>query len=233
MPSYWRLFRWSRAQARTDLAQRAEKNPFFTQIWEQPRKYRGKPVSLKLHIRRVLSFDAPENNSAGVKTVYEMWGVTDESRQHLYAVLTDSIPEGFPEGAKVEADVRFTGYFLKILGYEASDAKRGAPLLIGKIHALPMHVIPIRHPQANRIEFWQTILIAMIGGCVIIALRFIPWPWKKAKPDVQEVLLQGNMNDAENWLSNPPPNPETKPNGNGPSGDKDRPGFNKPDNPFL
>ncbi|WP_139228422.1 hypothetical protein [Planctomicrobium piriforme] len=203
MPSYWRLFRWSRAQKRADLDQRAQRDLFFTQLWEQPKKYRGKPVSLKLHVRRVLSFDAPEN-SAGVKKVYELWGVTDESRAHPYVVLTDELPPGFPEGAAVDADARFTGYFLKIMGYEASDAQRGAPLLIGKLKGLPSAGLPARDPKAARQEFWQSVIIGLVVIGILAALPYIPWPWRKKAASVRQVVIKHSEDEAEEWLSKPP-----------------------------
>ncbi len=205
MPSYWRLFRWIHAQTRLAMSERSVRNPFFTQIWEEPAKNRGKLYSLKLHVKRVLSHE-PEENSAGVKRVYELWGVTDESRSHLYVVLTDRLPEGFPEGARIDGySVYFTGYFLKILGYEASDAQRGAPLLIGKIKNAPVAQLPKRDPIAARNEFFNTILFGICALCFVALLRFLPIPWFRKSGEASKVTTVKNTEkDAEVWLANPP-----------------------------
>ncbi len=211
MPPYWRLFRWSRAQTREDMAKRSKRDPFFTQLWEQPTKNRGKLFSMKLHVRRVLSHEADEN-SAGVKKVYELWGVTDESRSHLYCVLTDSLPPGFPEGAKVEADAYFTGYFLKILGYEASDAQRGAPVLIGKIKGSPLRQMPKQDPVAARKEFWQMVWIGLGVLCVLPLLRFLPSSWLQRKDTATKTVILKDADDqVEAWLAAPPPSDPTSP----------------------
>ncbi|HWL09852.1 MAG TPA: hypothetical protein VNQ76_15710 [Planctomicrobium sp.] len=208
MPSYWRLFRWVNAQTRQEMYQRSTRDPFFTQLWEQPAKNRGKLFSMKLHVRRVLSHE-PEENSAGVKKVYELWGVTDESRSHLYVVLTDTLPEGFPQGAKVEADAHFTGYFLKILGYEATDAQRGAPLLIGKIKNSPIVQMPRRDPVAARNEFTWTVIFGVWILCLFAVLRFLPASWiprfGKVTSGPKARALKHSEEEVENWLSNAPP----------------------------
>jgi len=204
MPSYWRLFRWIHAQSRLEMSKRSIKNPFFTQVWEQPAKNRGKLYSMKLEVRRVLSHE-PEENSAGVKRVYELWGVTSESRAHLYCVLVDELPEGFPQGAKVEAAAYFTGYFLKIMGYEASDAQRGAPVLIGKIKNSPLKQMPKRDPVAARNEFFQTIWIGVGVLCLLPFLRFVPASWyRKSEPAFKVDALKATEDEAESWLASPP-----------------------------
>lgn len=167
MPAYWRLFKWARAQPMSEMEARALKNPFFTQFWSQPEKMRGKLATLRLQVRRILSHEAPEN-SAGVKRVYEIWGVTDESRGTPYVVITDQLPANLQEGADVRGVAVFTGYFLKILGYQTPEDKvRGAPLLIGKVRGIATLQPPIRDPEASRSQFWQTLLV---GGIIVVLL---------------------------------------------------------------
>jgi len=197
MPPYWRLFKWARAQKMADMEQRAKKSPFFTEFWEQSDKNRGKLFTLRLHIRRVLSHEAPEN-SAGVKRVYELWGVTDESRGHPYVVITSDLPPSIPEGASVAAEAVFCGYFLKVLGYEASDAKRGAPLLIGKIRALPSAPSLLKDPKQGRQEFWQ----GLIAGAIVLLLLIGSGFLYRGKKSNRTRRLTENINqDAESWFA--------------------------------
>ncbi|WP_437191869.1 hypothetical protein [Planctomicrobium sp. SH527] len=210
MPSYWRLFRWSRAQTQDELLKRSVKNPFFTQIWETPAKNRGKPYTLKLYVRRVLSHE-PEENSAGVKKVYEIWGVTEESRANLFVIVTDQLPPGFPEGDKVEATALFTGYFLKILGYQAFDAQRGAPLMIGKIKANPVRQGGGKNPPIAQDMMWLTVLAGILICGFLWVSQYIPWPWRTVQARPGRDIIRVTEEDVETWLAKPPSNPPVQP----------------------
>lgn len=210
MPAYWRLFKWARAQTMASMEARAQKSPFFTQFWDKADQTRGKLVTLRLHIRRVLSHEAPEN-SAGVTRVYELWGVTDESRGHPYVVITSDLPPTLEEGANVTGEAVFCGYFLKVLGYEASDAKRGAPLLIGKIRALPPAPSLLKDPQESRVEFWQGVIA---GGIILVLLVGARFLFPRKKSPTQERLAASIDADAERWLAKgneTPPEPPPEP----------------------
>ena len=132
MHAYWRLMTWSRTVPFAELQQRALHDVPFTQLWEQPERYRGKPISLRLHVRRVLKYDAPANPQKLPQT-YEAWGWTDESRSFPYVVVFPECPDGLPVGTDVRGEVEFVGYFLKVMSYTAFDTARGSPLLVGRV----------------------------------------------------------------------------------------------------
>ncbi len=133
MPAYWRLMRWSMTQSFDELWERAHKDRYFTHLGEVPEKHRGELVGLKLSVRRTVSFPAPQN-SAGAKTVYEAWGVTDESRGNFYCLVFYDKPPELPIHPDVHEEVQFVGYFHKLLTYQDPlDKTRWAPLLIGRI----------------------------------------------------------------------------------------------------
>ena len=76
-------------------------------------------------------------NDYGVK-LYEVWGVTPESRSRLYDLIVVDYPKEMPQGYDIRENVRFAGYFLKLQGYEPAGARPGqrpekAPLLIGRL----------------------------------------------------------------------------------------------------
>ena len=97
MPAYWRCLKWARAQSFAELERRAADGVVYTQLLEQPDKYRGKLLRLRLHIRRVLDWEAPKN-SAGVRRVYEAWGWTDESKSHPTSPSSATLPAGHETG---------------------------------------------------------------------------------------------------------------------------------------
>jgi hypothetical protein len=141
-----------------DLKARAKKGIAFSQIWEDPQKYRGKLVHLKLHVRRVLRYDADEN-PLKVKEVYEAWGWTDDSKSYPYVFVFADAPPGLPVGTDVEAEVEFVGYFMKIMSYTAFDVNRGAPLLIGRAKLIS---VPAQ-PKPTSGTSYQFIITAAAG----------------------------------------------------------------------
>ena len=138
MLAYWQLLGWSRTQSFQELEQRARKDPALTQIWEEPKKHRGTPIRLRLHVRRVLEWELDAaKNPLGVSKSYEAMGWTDESKSLPYTVVFTEKPPELPIGNAVEAEVVFVGYFLKIMTYSAfDDTRRGTPLLMGRIRTV-------------------------------------------------------------------------------------------------
>jgi hypothetical protein len=132
MPAYWRCMKWARAQTFAEMDHRAARDVDRLRLLEQPEKYRGRLLRLRLHIMRILDWDAHEN-SAGVKHVYEAWGWTDQSND-LYVTVFSELPEGMKLGEKLHEEGVFVGYFLKDLGYQALNRNRIAPLLVGRMH---------------------------------------------------------------------------------------------------
>lgn len=166
MHAYWRLLAWSRATPFAELRKRALSDVPFTQIWEQPEKLRAKPMALRLHVRRVLKYDAPENPS-GVKEMYEAWGWTDESRSFPFVVVFPECPDGLPVGTDVRGEVVFVGYFLKLMSYTAFDTGRGAPLLIGRVQSVGPRPSPPPAKFDPTTVVWVVLIGMSITGCVV------------------------------------------------------------------
>jgi hypothetical protein len=163
MHAYWRLMQWSLTESFATLHQRAQADLPFTQLWETPDRYRAKPISLKLHLRRVLKYDASVN-PLEANQVYEAWGWTDESRSFPYVVVFAELPKGLPVGTDVRCDVQFVGYFLKVMSYTAFDTPRGAPLLIGRIQPVVAESTSPT-PSSSR-----PFIIAVCGAMAVVAV---------------------------------------------------------------
>ncbi len=196
MLAYWQLMAWSRAQPLKEFEKRANPEPAFTQLWEEPAKFRGKPIRLRLHLKRVLKYDAPEN-PLGLTTVYEAWGWTDESKSFPYVLVLPELPPGIPLGNDIQGEVVFTGYFLKIMSYTAYDAKRGAPLLIGRMRTAGPTVIVQPVSESFGWLAWTVIPgVVLIALTVVMIKRFFP-----ARPPYQPSSLPDDFSLA------PPVNP--------------------------
>jgi hypothetical protein len=166
MFAYWKLMEWSRTQPMAEIEQRAQKDVAFTQLWEQPEKFRGKPVRMRMHVRRVIKWDGAPKNPLGLKDVYEAWAWTDESKSFPYLVVFPELPPGLPVGSDVQGEIVFVGYFLKIMAYEATDKQRGTPLFVGRARAAGPGV-PVRE-KTRSLDI--VLLILAASGVLIGAL---------------------------------------------------------------
>ncbi len=163
MPAYWQLMQWSQTASSAELDQRALHDVPFTQLCEQPAKYRGKLISMRLHVQRVLKYDAP-SNPLELQDVYEAWGGTDESRSFPYVVVSFQCPDGLPIGTDVRGEVNFVGYFLKVMKIEgAKNNARGAPLLIGRMQLASTPIAP-KKTSLDPSVFW-----GILGGAAAVA----------------------------------------------------------------
>lgn len=172
MPAYWRLMRWTLAQSFADMERRSLPKVAFSQLWEQPEKYRGKLLRVRMHIVRVLEHPAT-SNSAGVKTVYEAWGGTDDSGSYPFSLVFPDLPEGMKVGPKVQEEGVFVGYFLTNMRYTtAEDKPWAAPVLIGRMHALP-RVTGNRGAQAGGNVVWLLLAVGVLVVAGIAAWRAV------------------------------------------------------------
>jgi hypothetical protein len=176
MPIYWKLMEWSRTESFEGLKARAAFGVPFSKLWETPKQFRGDLVHLRLHVRRVLRYET-DGDPLGVKTVYEAWGWTDDSKSFPYVVVFSERPEGLPIGTDVRADIEFVGYFLKIMSYTAFDVSRGAPLLIGRAKAT---VKPATTPSSSLTNF-ETGTITVIGVIVLAGVGWWQFPRRKVR----------------------------------------------------
>jgi hypothetical protein len=192
MPAYWRCLQWARSQSFTELQKRAQRDVPFTQLWEQPERYRGQLLLLRLHVRRVLEYEAPEN-PAGLSRTYEIWGWTDESRSFPYVVVCSELPPGMTVGTSVHAEAVFAGYFLKNMSYVASDAIRAAPLLAGRLTPLPQPRITGPADSAGSAGWYW-----LIGVAVLVSVA--TWGWRRSRAPRCHSLGSLNSPELPDWI---------------------------------
>ena len=200
MEAYKRLLAWVGSQSFDRLEQRAHSGLLYTQLHDEPEKYRGKLVALDLYVRRAL--DA-ETKSQGV-ALHEVWGFTAESGDRPYVVMAVDLPKEMPVGPFVKEKTRFCGYLLKLQGYHPTGAKAGqvpetAPLLIGR---LQWHASPVTAPQDRASGWWLGLavlaIIALVFGGRAISSRVMRNVFPKRTPDA--VVRRGEVIPIEQWL---------------------------------
>ncbi len=166
MPAYWQLMRWSRTRPIAELEKLARRDLSYSHLWDEPNLFRGQPIRLKLHIRRVQKYE-PSKNPQDLKMVYEAWGWTEDSRSFPFCVVFPDKPEDLPIGTDVEADFVFVGYFLKWMSYQAFDVKKNAPLLIGRLRPAT------KAAGSAKGSDWESAFLMLVGG--VLLLSFFGW----------------------------------------------------------
>ena len=195
MPSYWRLMRWSMTESFDELWERAHKDRYLTHFAQAPQKHRGELVGLKLSLRRTVSFEA-EKNSAGAKTVYEAWGVTNESRGNFYCLVFYDKPPELPIQPDVHEEAEFVGYFLKLLPYQdAMDKTRLAPLLIGRVRWRENPTRVALQQSRDVWSYWLLGSLAVIAVVVVWTNRYLQWG-----RDPSMVSEEVDHSSIEKWL---------------------------------
>lgn len=168
MPAQWRLAKWAHAVPTADLQKLARKDILFTHLQQAPDKHRGSLIELKLNIRRVLSHDAPEN-SANIKKVYEVWGVTEESSVYPYCAVFFDLPPGVPVKADVDFRMRFVGFFFKHLAYDdRMGIKRSSPMLVGRLVYDPQSPSAISDEDRGLTVPWIVGIVLMLTILVLL-----------------------------------------------------------------
>ena len=197
MPAYWRLVKWAYAVPGEELRKQARTDLLFTHLFQNPNRYRGELVNVKLHVRRLLQDDAYAN-SANVKVVYEAWGPTEESQTNPYCVVFVDVPPGVKIQANAFLDARFVGFFLKKLYYEdSSGAKRTAPLLIGRmIYDEEAKIRNLPQPGVN-----VTMIVSIVAGLVGLVLLIQWWarttPGSQRTPALDDATVDSFLGDLE------------------------------------
>ncbi len=167
MPAYFHLLRKVQQELPEDLKTRARFNPKFNDFYQYASKYRGELVRVELNVRRIDRYEVNEENAAGLKEVYELWGWTEEAKAWLYYGIVPELPKGMKTGP-VEERVTLVGYFFKLQGYRPGDAKPGdrsmvAPAIIGRIVWKP--------PAPPAKEPWW--MWAAVSGVVVLIVGFL------------------------------------------------------------
>lgn len=111
--------------------------PAFADLFMHPTAYRGRPVTLHGHLRKLTQFD-PGDNLSGIGTVYEGWMYTADSQTNPAVIVFLDKPAGLPLGGDLTEEISVSGYFLKMYGYDAQDTLRRAPLILaGSVQWFP------------------------------------------------------------------------------------------------
>jgi hypothetical protein len=162
--------------------------PTFVDMIDHPDEYRGRPVTLRGHVIRLVKYPAGPNN-AGIDTLYEAWLVSEHSQQHPSTIICTEIPEGMPIGEELIDGVSVSGYFFKLHTYPSRDKQvRFAPLILAHT--------PSWHPP-GMLPVGELPPAVQYGGLMVLALALCVAAWMSARRHrrVRERRLRESLPD--------------------------------------
>ena len=143
----------------------------FVDLFQNPDRYRGQPVTLRGHVRRIVKHPSDKKHP-GAETRYEAWVYTQNSQTNPAVIVFTSLPQGMPMGDHILERVAVTGYFFKLYGYDARDTTRLAPMIL----ASRLEWFPGEEEVQREIS---PVLLAAVVGMVLMALVVILWLIKR------------------------------------------------------
>ncbi|GEM_PF-574179 len=165
----------------------------FVQLFEQPGVYRGKLVTTVGVIRRAHRARTPKNEW-GLTTYYQLWVQPDDHPADPIAVWSVELPPGFPLGMSIEERAEVTGYFFKLMAYQAADGKlRRAPLILARgIRWVPKYR-ETALPGSSSFGIVGTLLAALL-----VALGFVTWvAWRTGLIGRKSQVASGQVRQVE------------------------------------
>lgn len=166
----------------------------YAQLFRQPNDYRGRLVNLSGTVRRVERINLP-TNPYGIKQYNQVWLFPRDNPSAPVVVYCLSLPEDFPMGDGLDAQVSLTGFFFKRWAYATAEADRVAPMLLAK--TLRWWKEPEAMPEPPTDPRWLPMVITF-GA---LAAMFMAWYvslWARSPritpdgpPDFTQLRLDG------------------------------------------
>jgi hypothetical protein len=216
-PGYLTLLERIRSVDPATLALDSRRDVVYSQLLDNPRRYRGLPIHIEGTARRTLFQPAEESQLYREKAFYESYVFTGDSQNFPYILVFEEPPEDLLVGDDLFQRVVFDGYFFKLLRYKAADAERYAPMLIGRVRYAEPHESALPTESGLRLPSpgWLALIAALLGLTILRwvlyvrgALRKQSRPVRQARPPVNEEIspeaLQSWLTQSERDLPEPP-----------------------------
>ncbi|MHC4179567.1 MAG: hypothetical protein ACYSWU_18810 [Planctomycetota bacterium] len=129
--AWFHLFEILNTTDEARLRQRSIGPIAYGQLFRQSQQYRGRLATVRGTIRRT-SLPRVADNDYHIDRYYQTVLQPADSPSELMFVYCLHLPEGFPQGLKVSADVEVTGFYFKRWAYPAQDKVRIAPVLLAR-----------------------------------------------------------------------------------------------------
>ena len=198
MIPYARLVLWTKNQPFERMWRLARGDLLYTQFYDEPNKYRGELIRMKVDVHRAL--DAGEIDGT---RLHEVIGVTENSWGRPYFLIVIDYPKGMPVGDKLGESAKFVGYFLKLQGYEPVEAKPGdpvqrTPLLIGRLEWTQPATVKKNSSAEWLLGLAALIIIGLFAGVMFLIVKLKPRRTTRLTNKV--TAPYGEVVSIESWL---------------------------------
>ena len=127
--AWFQIWMTLRSADTRSLARSSVRRVSFTELFGQPRSYRGRLVRFRGTLHRLEKLTAPANDY-NIKDYWQGWLEPEGGPVSPIVVYFLRLPEGMPHGMKISEQVDVVGYFFKRWAYAATDTVRIAPLVL-------------------------------------------------------------------------------------------------------
>ena len=103
----------------------------FTELFSQPRSFRGRAVRIRGLLHRLERLESVANDY-GIDHFWQGWLEPAGGPATPVAVHFLQVPEGMASGLDIREPVEVSGFFLKNMAYRAGDGVRVAPLILAR-----------------------------------------------------------------------------------------------------
>lgn len=179
--AWFRLLKILRQNDEPVIEDKSEGRVTYTQLCAQSKEYRGQLVTVEGIVRRANRLPAPKNTDG---FGWRFWLFPTDNVNSPIVVYCLDLPEGFPIGMKVEADVEVTGFFFKRWAYNAWDPRREklslttAPAMLAKnVRWHPVLLLPEEKTITINARFFMTI----IGVAAIVSFLIAVYIYYKTR----------------------------------------------------
>jgi hypothetical protein len=149
------------------LQRAAARRVSFSELFGQPRSFRGRLVRLRGTFHRLERLAAPENRY-GIDAYWQGWLEPAGGPATPIVVQCLDLPEGMPTGMRIDEPVEVVGYFFKRHAYAAADTIRVAPLVLA---LEPVRRPPPASPRGASLGTWALVSMAALVLATVLGIR--------------------------------------------------------------
>jgi len=133
LPAWLELWDVLRQSDERQLAAESKGKIGFVELFQQPKAFRGKLVTVRGSARQATYLKAGEN-SHGLEGYYRVIIWPDDGPAEPIFLYVLELPDGFPTGEEIRADLQATGIFFKRMVYPTQQEAelRRAPVIMAR-----------------------------------------------------------------------------------------------------
>jgi hypothetical protein len=166
--AWFQIWMTLRSADTRSLARSSVRRVSFTELFGQPRSYRGRLVRFRGTLHRLEKLTAPANDY-DIKDYWQGWLEPEGGPVSPIVVYFLRLPDGMPHGMKISEQVDVVGYFFKRWAYAATDTVRIAPLVLALEPIWKPR--PVGSPLENSIGTVALVTMAAIVLLTMLGIR--------------------------------------------------------------